>query len=117
MADDQRASDGVRLRKFIDVVVEDKRSFTLFRCAVADISATGMRMISEQYLPKGTRYTFTMKRAPFLVARGEVRWVRALERDTFQVGVQFVDMNDEDKRTLQSFVEFERARVSSGGSS
>ena len=83
MSDDKRADDGVRLRKFIDVVVEDKLSFTLFRGAVADISASGMRVISDQYLPKGTHYTFTMKRAPFLVARAEVRWIRSLERDTF----------------------------------
>jgi c-di-GMP-binding flagellar brake protein YcgR len=111
MADEKRADDSLRLRKFIDVVVEDKRSFTLFRAAIADISATGMRVISDQYLPKGTLYTFTMKRAPFLVTRGEVRWVRALERDTFQVGVQFVDMPEADRRTLQSFLDIERQRV------
>ncbi|MEA2720161.1 MAG: PilZ domain [Candidatus Eremiobacteraeota bacterium] len=111
MADEKRAGDSVRLRKFIDVVVEDKLSFTLFRAAVADISATGMRVISDQYLPKGTHYTFTLKRAPFLTTRGEVRWVRALERDTFQVGVLFVDMLDEDKRKLESFLSFERSRV------
>jgi c-di-GMP-binding flagellar brake protein YcgR len=111
MADEKRADDSLRLRKFIDVVVEDKRSFTLFRAAIADISATGMRVISDQYLPKGTLYTFTMKRAPFLMTRGEVRWVRALERDTFQVGVQFVDMPEADRRTLQSFLDIERQRV------
>jgi c-di-GMP-binding flagellar brake protein YcgR len=111
MADEKRAGDSVRLRKFIDVVVEDKLSFTLFRGAIADISATGMRLISDQYLPKGTHYTFTMKRAPFLTARGEVRWVRVLERDTFQVGVQFVDVTEEDRRRLESFLEIERRRV------
>jgi c-di-GMP-binding flagellar brake protein YcgR len=111
MAEEKRAEDGVRLRRFIDVVIEDKQSFTLFRAAVADLSATGMRVISDQYLPKGTRYTFTMKRAPFLIARGEVRWVRALERDTFQAGVQFVDLSEDDRRRLQSFVDIERSRV------
>jgi len=111
MADEKRADDSVRLRKFIDVVVEDKLSFTLFRGAIADISATGMRVISDQYLPKGTHYTFTMKRAPFLTARGEVRWVRALERDTFQVGVLFVDMADDDRRRLEGFLAIERQRV------
>ncbi|HEX3549981.1 MAG TPA: PilZ domain-containing protein [Candidatus Elarobacter sp.] len=109
--DDKRADDAVRLRKFIDVVVEDKLSFTLFRAAIADISATGMRLISEQYLPKGTQYTFTMKRAPFITARGEVRWIRALERDTFQAGVQFVDLVESDKRKIEVFLEMERARV------
>jgi len=111
MADEKRAGDSLRLRKFIDVVIEDKQSFTLFRVAVADVSATGMRVISDQYLPKGTRYTFTMKRAPFLTVRGEVRWVRALERDTFQAGVQFVDLSEDDRRRLQSFLDIERSRV------
>ncbi|HEV3087796.1 MAG TPA: PilZ domain-containing protein [Candidatus Elarobacter sp.] len=112
MADEEkRADDSVRLRKFIDVVVEDRLSFTLFRGAVADISATGMRVISEQYLPKGTRYTFTMKRSPFLKVLGEVRWVRAFERDTFQVGVQFIDLADDDRSRLQSFLDIERQRV------
>lgn len=112
MADDDKRGEGaLRLRKFIEVVVEDKLSFTLFRAAVADLSATGMRVISDQYLPKGTRYTFSFKRSPFLVLRGEVRWVRAFERDTFQVGVLFVDMTDEEKNRLQSFLEIERQRV------
>src|SRR4030081_931576 len=108
MADEKRAGDSVRLRKFIDVVVEDKLSFMLFRAAIADISATGMRVISDQYLPKGTRYTFTFKRAPFFVLRGEVRWVRAQERETFQCGVHFVDLTEEERRKLLSFVEIER---------
>lgn len=111
MADDKRSESSVRLRKFIDVIVEDKMSFTLFRGAIADISTTGMRVISDQYLPKGTHYTFTMKRSPMLVVRGEVRWIRAFERDTFQCGVLFVDMADDDRRRLQSFLEIERQRV------
>jgi c-di-GMP-binding flagellar brake protein YcgR len=111
VADEKRADESVRLRKFIDVVVEDKRSFTLFRAAVADISATGMRVISEQYLPKGTQYTFTMKRAPFITVRGEVRWIRVLERDTFGVGIRFVDLVEGDRRKIEAFLELERARV------
>ena len=101
----------LRLRRFIEVVVEDKLSFTLFRAACADLSGTGMRVICDQYLPKGTRYTFTLKRAPFLVVKGEVRWIRAFERETFQVGVLFVDMTQDDKARLQSFLEIERQRV------
>jgi c-di-GMP-binding flagellar brake protein YcgR len=112
VADDERDGDaGVRLRKLIDVVVEDKLSFMLFRATIADISVTGMRVICDQYLPKGTRYTFTFKRAPFFVLRGEVRWVRPQERDTFQCGVHFVDLSDEDRRKLLSFLEIERQRV------
>ncbi|HYZ14999.1 MAG TPA: PilZ domain-containing protein [Candidatus Acidoferrum sp.] len=105
------ATGALRLRKFVEVVVEDKLSFTLFRAAVADLSATGMRVISEQYLPKGSEYTFTFKRAPFLTVRGDVRWIRAFERDTFQVGVLFVGLSDDEQRRLQSFLDIERQRV------
>lgn len=112
MADEGRDADAaVRLRKLIDVVVEDKISFMLFRATIADISATGMRVLSDQYLPKGTRYTFTFKRAPFFVLRGEVRWIRPQERDTFQCGVHFVDVSEEERRKLHEFVEIERRRV------
>ncbi|GAC1584367.1 MAG: hypothetical protein NVS3B7_19730 [Candidatus Elarobacter sp.] len=114
MAEDKRVDDSLRLRKFIDVVVEDKRSFTLFRGAIADISLSGMRVISDQYLPRGTQYTFTMKRAPFLTVRAEVRWVRAFERDTFQCGVLFTEMADGDAKKLRSFLEIERQRVPTG---
>jgi c-di-GMP-binding flagellar brake protein YcgR len=110
VADDADAA--VRLRKLIDVVVEDKLSFMLFRATIADISATGMRVLSDQYLPKGTRYTFTFKRAPFFVLRGEVRWIRPQERETFECGVHFVDLSEEERRTLHEFVEIERRRVS-----
>jgi c-di-GMP-binding flagellar brake protein YcgR len=113
MPDESRGEDSVRLRKFIDVVVEDKISFTLFRAAIADISPTGMRVLSEQYLPKRTVYTFTFKRAPFFVFRGEVRWVETFERDTFAVGVEFLDVPDADRARLQEFLEIERQRVPS----
>ncbi len=112
MPDDQRGDEPIRLRKLIDVVVEDKVSFMLFRATIADISVTGMRVISDQYLPKGTRYTFTFKRAPFFVLRGEVRWIRPQERETFQCGVHFVDLSEEERGKLLEFVEIERQRVS-----
>ncbi len=111
MAEDEHGAGAVRLRKLIDVVVEDKLSFMLFRATIADISATGMRVISDQYLPKGTRYTFSFKRAPFFVLRGEVRWVRPHERETFQCGVHFVDLSDEERRKLLEFVAIERQRI------
>lgn len=113
MRDDGRAPDEIRLRKSIDVIVEDKVSFTLFRASIADIGPAGMRVTSEQYLPKGTRYTFTFRRAPFFVFRGEVRWVRAFERDTFTAGVRFVELAAADRGRLEQFLATERQRVPS----
>ena len=107
----EKRTVGLRLRKYIDVVVEDQLSFTLIRAAIADISQTGMRIIADQYLPKGTKYLFTMKRNPFLALRGEVRWIRNFEKETYQVGVLFVDVSEEDRRRLTSFLEIERQRV------
>jgi PilZ domain len=100
----------LRLRKYIDVVVEDPLSSMLFRGAVADISPTGMRIIADQYLPVGTKYTFTMKRAPFLRLRGQVRWIRAFQRETYQVGVLIVDATDDERKRLTNFLELERQR-------
>lgn len=110
--DDKRYA--LRLRKYIDVVVEDPLSSMLFRAAVADISPTGLRVISDQYLPVGTKYTFTMKRSPFLRVRGQVRWIRAFQGDTYQVGVLIVEANDEEKKRLTNFLDLERARLTSG---
>lgn len=100
----------LRLRKYIDVVVEDPLSSMLFRGAVADISPTGMRLIVDQYLPVGTKYTVTMKRAPFLTLRGQVRWIRAFQGDTYQVGVLIVDASEDERKRLTNFLELERQR-------
>jgi hypothetical protein len=104
----------VRLRKYIDVVVEDPLSSMLLRGAVADISLTGMRVIADQYLPVGTKYTFTMKRNPFLRLRGEVRWIKSFQAETYQVGVLILDPTEDDQKRLANFLELERQRLSSG---
>ena len=108
--DDKRFA--LRLRKFIDIVVEDPLASMLFRGAVADISPTGMRVIVDQYLPMGTKYTFTMKRNPFLKLRGQVKWIRAFQGDTYQVGVHIIEATEEDKKRLFNFLELERQRLS-----
>jgi hypothetical protein len=106
--------DSLRLRKYIDVVVEDPLSSMLFRGAVADISPTGMRVIADQYLPVGTKYTFTMKRNPYLRLRGQVRWIRAFQGDTYQVGILIVDASDEELKRLTNFLDLERQRLTTG---
>lgn len=113
-ADSSENRNALRLRKYIDVVVEDPLSSMLFRGAVADISPTGMRVIADQYLPVGTKYSFTMKRAPFLKLRGQVRWIRAFQGDTYQVGVLIVDASEEERKRLTNFLEMERQRISPG---
>jgi len=105
---------GLRLRKFIDIVVEDPFSAMLFRGAIADISPTGMRAIVDQYLAVGSKYTITMKRNPFLRMRGQVRWIRASGTETFQVGVEFIDVVAEDAKRLTTFLEIERQRMTNG---
>ena len=101
----------LRLRKYIDVVVEDPLSAMLFRGAIADISPTGMRVIADQYLPVGAKYTFTMKRNPFMRLRGQVRWIRTFTGDTYQVGVLIIEATEEDKKRLTNFLELEHQRL------
>jgi hypothetical protein len=104
MADDKRAQASIRLRKSIGVVIEDKHSFARFHGTVADISPTGMRLLSDFSLPTSTRYTFAFK-GTSLVVRGEVRWVRAFNADTFACGVLFAEMDDEQRCTLLTLLE------------
>ena len=106
--------NALRLRKFIDVVVEDPLSSMLFRGAVADISPTGMRVIADQYLPVGAKYTFTMKRNPFLRLRGQIRWIRAFTAETYQVGVLIIEATEEDRKRLINFLDMERQRLTTG---
>lgn len=101
----------LRLRKYIEVVVEDPLSSLLVRGAVSDLSLAGMRVIVDQYLPVGTKYTFSMKRNPFLRVRGEARWVRAFEANTYHVGIRMFEMNEEDTARLRAFLEMERQRL------
>jgi PilZ domain len=106
--------DGVRLRKYIDVVIEDALSSTLVRGGIADVSPTGMRVIADQYLPVGAKYTITMKRAPFLRLRAQVRWIHAFTTQTYQVGVEIVDATEEDRKRLSGFLDAERRRLMGG---
>lgn len=112
--DDSDKRYSLRLRKYIDVVVEDPLSAMLFRGAIADISPTGMRVIADQYLPVGSKYSFTMKRNPFLRLRGQVRWIRAFTGDTYQVGVLIVEATEDDRKRLTNFLDLERQRLKSG---
>jgi hypothetical protein len=106
---------GLRLRKYIDIVIEDQPSSMLLRAAIADISETGMRVIADQYLPKGTVYTFTMKSPPNLSLRGEVRWIRDFERETYQVGILLIDVAQEDRKRLENYLDVERRRLATPG--
>ena len=118
MADQEKRkpAGALRLRKYIPVSVEEKLTFTLFRASVADISATGARLITSEYLSKGTRWIVTMKETPHLTLKAEVRWVKMDQNPRpganpqFQVGMQFLDVNAEDSKRITTYLEFEKAR-------
>jgi c-di-GMP-binding flagellar brake protein YcgR len=112
----RKAAGALRLRKYIPVSVEEKLTFTLFRASIADISATGARLIVSEFLSKGTRWIITMKETPHLAIKGEVRWVKMDQNPKpganpqFQVGMQFLEMSPDDTKRLSTYLEFEKAR-------
>jgi hypothetical protein len=112
----RKPAGALRLRKYIPVSVEEKLTFTLFRASVADISATGARLITSEYLSKGTRWIVTMKETPHLTLKAEVRWVKMDQNPRpganpqFQVGMQFLEVNAEDNKRITTYLEFEKAR-------
>jgi hypothetical protein len=101
----------VRLRRYINLVVEEKRTFTLVRAIAADISTTGMRILCDQFLHPKTHYLFTMKEHPNLVVKGEVRWIRPGAPGMYQCGVLFIDLSAEDASRLERFLIMERERA------
>jgi len=112
----RKAAGALRLRKYIPVSVEEKLTFTLFRASIADISATGARLITSEFLSKGTRWIITMKETPHLTLKAEVRWVKMDQNPRpganpqFQVGMQFIEVNAEDAKRITTYLEFEKAR-------
>ena len=118
MADQEKRkpAGALRLRKYIPVTVEEKLTFTLFRASVADISATGARLITSEFLSKGTRWVITMKDTPHLTIKAEVRWVKMDQNPRpganpqFQVGMQFLEVAADDSKRLSTYLEFEKAR-------
>jgi hypothetical protein len=101
----------VRLRRYIDLIVEDKLSFTFLKAVAADISSTGMRILCDQYLPPRTKYLFTMKQEPNVSTKGEVRWVRPAAPNMHQCGVLFIDLTEDDRKNLERFLMMERERA------
>jgi hypothetical protein len=114
--DKRKAAGALRLRKYIPVSVEEKLTFTLFRASVADISATGARLITSEYLSKGTRWVVTMKETPHLTLKAEVRWVKMDQNPRpganpqFQVGMQFLEVTPDETKRLSTYLEFEKQR-------
>ncbi len=115
--DKRKTAGALRLRKYIPVTVEEKLTFTLFRASIADISSTGARLITSEYLSRGTRWILTMKETPHLTLKAEVRWVKMDQNPRpganpqFQVGMQFLEVPAEDAKRIQTYLEFEKQRT------
>jgi c-di-GMP-binding flagellar brake protein YcgR len=113
----RKPQGALRLRKYIPVTVEEKLTFTLFRASIADISATGARLITTEYLSRGTRWIITMKDTPHLTVKAEVRWVKMDQNPRpgaapqFQVGMQFLDVPPEDSHRIANYLDFEKQRA------
>lgn len=113
MSEEKRQS--IRLRKYIPVLIEDGLESDTVRAAVADISESGMRVIVERHLAAGSKYSFIMQGPPNLSLQAEIRWIHDFERGTYQVGAQFVDVHEGDRRRLKDFLEIERQRLTTPG--
>lgn len=108
--------DDVRgLRTTIEASLDDQLALTELRVAIVELSRSGMALHAEQYLPKGTKYRVTMKRAPFLSLRGEVQAVQKLEGGGYEVALDFVDLDEETTARLIAFLESERRRLPANG--
>ena len=62
-----------------------------FRGAIADLSPIGTRVVIDQYLR-----------------------IKSVDGDTYHAGIQFVDVQEEDRKRLINFLEIERQRLTNG---
>ena len=73
-----------------------------------DISGGGVRFISNEFLSIFTRLLLEVSVPTFsrpIKAISKVAWIQKVPRSSqYEVGVQFLDMTEEDKRQLGSFI-------------
>lgn len=103
------------LQTAIEASLDDQLSLSELRATITDLSQHAMQLRTEHFLPKGTKYRVTMKRAPFLSVRGQVQAVHSVEPSGYQVVLDFIDLAEEDAGRLAAFLETQRRRLPTNG--
>ena len=107
-------------RKFVriqwPIVVQYKtleEPYTKDQIVGNDISEGGVSFISYERLPKGTKLDIQIQ-VPFdsmpIFAKGEVVWVRNVGEEhekTFEVGLEFLEVDPRDRKRLKTYIDNE----------
>jgi len=79
----------------------------LTRVISHDISVGGMHLLSPEELPKDKVMELEINAPSPIITRGKVVWTKETETEEgkfFQTGIQFTEINPEDKLRIEAFV-------------
>jgi hypothetical protein len=83
VADPERGSVCVPLRKPIGALLTDRRTGVRLPVTIVALAADTLRFITDRSLPPGSTWTIIVRRLPPLSLSATLRSTRAYERDTF----------------------------------
>lgn len=104
----------VRLEVLVNIDNKPDQSIKLaagtqFDATVFDISSKGMGIFIKYFLPRETAIELVLAGAPFglkddMKIKSEVKYCNCVATHTYRCGVEFLDLPEEYKNTINSFI-------------
>jgi hypothetical protein len=86
------------------------RDLVRFKAMCGDISSTGIRLIADEAIEMGKTLELDLDfddfRFPKVRFKAEVVWCKQRDDKTWWIGLRFLDMQDQEKRLLETYVAF-----------
>lgn len=76
-----------------------------------DISESGVRMISDAFMPRMTKLNLQINLTPLKLIKlnGEIKWSQRVPHSYhYQAGIEFKDLDHDTRRSLSEYVAFHR---------
>ena len=104
MSNENRKSPRARISFPLKCEVSEKTSY--FNSVSKDLSNGGVRVLSEQFIAPGDTVSLNINLIEKMIsARAKVVWCNESEYgQRYLFGAEFVDMSEDDKNTLRSFL-------------
>lgn len=86
------------------------RDLVRFKAMCGDISSSGIRLIADEEIEVGKQLELDLDfddfRFPKVRFRAEVVWCKRRDENTYWIGMRFLDMQDQERRLLETYVAF-----------
>jgi hypothetical protein len=86
------------------------RDLVRFKAMCGDISSSGIRLIADEAIENGKTLELDLDfddfRFPKVRFHAEVVWCKQRDEKTYWIGMRFLDMQDQERRLLETYVAF-----------